>query len=116
MPHDPKALRDILAAAGPPDTPLDFRAMFGGILAYVDGRPLASLSDVGLALKLTGNEHAAFVAAGAVPLRYEPDAPPSKTYLVVPDDLLGDVGALGAWITRAIANVRAAPAKAKRAR
>ncbi len=116
MTHDPKALRGILEAAAPPDRPLDYRAMFGGILAYVDGRPLASLSDVGLALKLTGSEHAAFVEAGAVPLRYEPDSPPSKTYLVVPEAMLGDADALRAWVVRAIDDVRAAPVKKKRQR
>ena len=66
----------ILAAAAPPDLPLTFRPMFGGILAYVDGKAFASLSNVGLALKLAGENHSDFLALpGAKPLRYDPDAP-----------------------------------------
>lgn len=48
MAHDPKALQGILTDAAPPDLDIAFRPMFGGIFAYADGKPFASLSDVGL--------------------------------------------------------------------
>ncbi|HEX2817572.1 MAG TPA: TfoX/Sxy family protein [Phenylobacterium sp.] len=112
MAHDPKALQILLAAAAPPDLELVFKPMFGGILAYAYGKPLASLSDVGLALKASGALNAEFLSVpGAVALRYEPDAPASKTYVVVPDTLLSDRAALRGWIVRAAAGVAAAPAK-----
>ena len=115
MDHDPKALRIIFAAAAPPDLELVFKPMFGGILAYAHGKPLASLSNVGLAVKAAGALNAEFLSApGAVALRYEPDAPPSKTYVVVPEAMLGDREALRGWIARAAAGVAAAPAKKKR--
>lgn len=111
MPHDPKALRAILEAAAP-DIELTFRAMFGGILAYVAGRPVASLSDVGLALKAGGAEYAALLAVpGAAALRYEPDAPPSKSYVVVPDLVLADPAMLRAHLIRSIASLPVAKPK-----
>ena len=101
MAHDPKQLQKILQAAAPPDLELTFRPMFGGILAYVEGKAFASLFDGGLGLKLAGDDHAALLALpGAKPLQYEPNAPPSKTYVVVPDSLLDDPAALRPWIVR----------------
>jgi TfoX/Sxy family transcriptional regulator of competence genes len=115
MAHDPKALQAVLANAAPPDLELMFKPMFGGVLAYAYGKPLASLSDVGLALKASGALNAEFLSVpGAIPLRYEPDAPPSKTYVVVPETMLGDREALRAWIVKAAADLAAAPAKKKR--
>ena len=112
MAHDPKALQAIVEAAAPPDLELGFRAMFGGIMAYAGGKPLASLSDVGLALKFAGADHAAFAALpGVVALRYEPGAPASKSYLVVPEAMLDDATELRPWIARSAAGLPAARPK-----
>jgi hypothetical protein len=73
MAHDPKQLQALLARAAPPDLDLAFRPMFGGVMGYAEGKPFASLSDVGLALKASGADHAALLALpGAAPLRYAP--------------------------------------------
>lgn len=102
MEHDPKRLQAVLQSAAPPDLELRFRPMFGGILAYLDGKPLASLSNVGLALKLAGADHAALMALpGAAPLKYEPNSPPSKSYVTVPEAMLDDHAALRPWIVHA---------------
>jgi TfoX/Sxy family transcriptional regulator of competence genes len=107
MAHDPKHLQTILQKAAPPDMELTFRPMFGGILAYVDGKPLASLFDGGLGLKLGGANHAEFSALpGAKPLQYEPNSLPSKTYVVAPDAMLDDPAALRAWIVRGAAGLK----------
>ena len=104
MPHDPKRLREIMADAAPPELELAFRPMFGGIMAYAEGKPFASLSNVGLALKAKGPLFAELLAApGAAPLRYEPNAPPSKSYVLVPEAMLADRDALRDWIARAAA-------------
>ncbi|WP_372785945.1 TfoX/Sxy family protein [Phenylobacterium sp.] len=114
MAHDPKTLQAIFEDAAPPDLELMFKPMFGGILAYAHGRPLASLSDVGLAVKAAGALNAELLATpGAEPLRYEPNAPPSKSYVLAPDALLSDREGLRAWIAQAAAEVAAAPAKKK---
>jgi TfoX/Sxy family transcriptional regulator of competence genes len=110
--HDPQQLQAVFAAAAPPDLELSFRRMFGGVLAYAAGLPLASLSDVGLALKLGAVDQAALLAVpGATRLRYAADQPESKTYICVPEAMLGDAAALREWIGRAAAGL-----KPKRAR
>jgi TfoX/Sxy family transcriptional regulator of competence genes len=113
--HDPKTLQAQLSKAAPPDLDLAFRPMFGGIMAYADGKAFASLSDVGLALKLSGDDYAELLATpGAKALQYTPDMPPSKSYVVVPDAWLDDRDALRPWIVRGAANLK--PAKPRKSR
>jgi TfoX/Sxy family transcriptional regulator of competence genes len=112
MAHDPKKLLPILEAAAPADVALLSKPMFGGIGVYADGRMFCSLSDVGLALKFGGESHAALLKVkGAKPLQYEPDSPPSKSYVVVPDAMLKDRKTLGSWIAKSAAFVKSEPAK-----
>jgi len=88
-------------ASAPPDLELAFRPMFGGIMGYANGKVFASLSDVGLALKLSGADRDALLAIpGSKPLQYEPDQPPSKSYVVVPEAMLAEPDTLRSWMTR----------------
>ncbi|HXL98764.1 MAG TPA: TfoX/Sxy family protein [Rhizomicrobium sp.] len=75
-----------------------------------------SLSDVGLALKLGEAERAMLLKIpGAKPLQYEPNSPPSKSYVVVPDRMLTDRKALRDWIAKSAAFAKStAPKPAKR--
>ena len=99
MAHDPARLQAIMEAAMPTDVAWRFRPMFGGIGASAHDRMCVSLSDVGLAVKLEGDAHAALLKLkGARALQYEPSMPPSKTYVVVPAAMLKDRGALGQWL------------------
>jgi TfoX/Sxy family transcriptional regulator of competence genes len=117
MPHVPARLQSHVEAAAPPNIELRFKPMFGGIGVYADGRMCISLSDVGLALKLGEAERAELLKLkGAKPLQYEPSAPPSKSYVVVPASMLTDRAALGRWIAVSAAFARAAPAKKPRKR
>lgn len=103
MAHDPKLLQAMLTRAAPPDLEIAFRPMFGGIFAYADGKPFASLSNVGLAIKLAGSERDAMLALpGAAPLRYEPDDPPSKSYVLVPDTMLSEPDQFRPWLVRCV--------------
>jgi TfoX/Sxy family transcriptional regulator of competence genes len=105
--HDPKELQAAMEAASPPDLELGFRPMFGGIMGYAAGQAFASLSNVGLALKMTGADHAALSEVPDVnPLRYEPDDPPSKSYLLLPDAMLSDPDCLRSWIARSAAGLK----------
>jgi len=104
MAHNPKALQALMQTAAPPDLELAFRPMFGGIMAYAEGKAFASLSNVGMAIKAKGPLFAEFLAVeGAAPLRYEPNAPPSKSYVTVPETMLADRATLRDWIARAAA-------------
>jgi TfoX/Sxy family transcriptional regulator of competence genes len=106
MAHDPKTLQRIFETAAPPDLDLAFRQMFGGIMGYADGKAFASLSDVGLALKLSGADREELLAVpGAKPLQYEPDQPPSRSYVVAPEAMLSDRDGLRSWIARSAAGL-----------
>ena len=114
MAHVPADLQKKVEAAAPLEIELRFKSMFGGIGAYAHGTMCMSLSDVGLALKLGEADRAALLALkGAKPLQYEPDAPVSKTYVVVPDKMLGDPKTLRGWIEKSAAFVKGGKAKAK---
>jgi TfoX/Sxy family transcriptional regulator of competence genes len=108
MVQDPKLLRPILASAAPPDLEVTFRPMFGGFFAYADGKPFASLSDLGLALSFVGSERDATLALpGAAPLRYEPDQPASKSYVVLPGPMLSEPDELRSWVIRSVSSLTA---------
>lgn len=117
MVHVPADLQKVLETAAPPDVELLFKPMFGGIGVYANGRMFCSLSDVGLALKFGGDEHEALLKIkGAKALQYEPSAPPSKSYIVVPDAVLKDRKTLRTWIAKSAAFVKSEPAKKPRAK
>jgi hypothetical protein len=53
---------------------------------------------------------------GAKPLQYEPNAPPSKSYVVVPGSMLTDRQLLRSWIKTSAAFVKSTPVKQKKRR
>ncbi len=109
MPADPADLQARMLAAAP-DIELSFRRMFGGIMGYAAEVVFASLSDVGLALKFSGSEHArAMALPGAKPLQYEPGAPVSKSYVVLPPDVVEDANQLHEWIVTSANNLKPKP-------
>jgi TfoX/Sxy family transcriptional regulator of competence genes len=115
MAHVPANLQKIVEKAAPLEIELRFRPMFGGISVYAHGWMFISLSDVGLALKLGEAERQELLSLkGARPLQYEPDAPPSKSYVVVPDAMLSDTKALQSWIAKSAAFVRTQEPKRKK--
>ncbi len=93
----------------PPE--LTFKPMFGGVCGYADGRIFASLSNVGLALKLSPEGQAELLMIEAAKrLRYEPDAPESKQYIVVPEALCGTDRELAVWVKSSLDYVLSLPA------
>ncbi|MCW3097351.1 MAG: TfoX N-terminal domain protein [Chthonomonadaceae bacterium] len=88
-----------------------FKPMFGGVSGYVEGRICASLSNIGLALKLSPDTQEQLLnLEGAKRLRYEPDAPESKQYIVVPERLCADAKELAVWVERSVDYVMSLPA------
>ena len=93
------------------DQDLTLKSMFGGVCAYTSGRIFASLSNVGLALKLPVDAQTDLLAEdGAKRLQYEADAPPSKQYIVVPPPMQEDAEALSIWVQRSVKHVLTLPA------
>jgi TfoX/Sxy family transcriptional regulator of competence genes len=89
--------------------------MFGGIMGYASGKVFASLSDVGLALKLSGDDWTGLLSIeGAKPLQYEPGQPVSKSYVVVPEGMLSDPERLREWVVRSAAGAAPKPARKPR--
>lgn len=114
---DPHALKALFERVQPEGYQITYRAMFGGFLVYADGRPLASLSDVGIGLKCSPEDRDELLMEHeAGMLQYEPDAAPSKSYVALPDAIVADEAGLGDWIARAAAFVASAPLKTKRSR
>src|SRR5689334_12491474 len=116
---DPKALQQRLEAVlgrGLDVHEVTFRPMFGGITGYTKGRNFASLSNVGLALKLDGPSREALLAVpGARPLQYEPEMPPSKQSVTLPEAILADDGLLLGWVERSMAFCQTQPLPKKKA-
>ena len=115
MPHSLTALRKHAEAAAPIEIELRFKPMFGGIGVYANGRMCMTLSSVGLALKLGQAERAQLLCVkGSKPLQYEPNSPPSKSYVVVPDSMVRDRAELGRWIALSAAFAAGADKQHKR--
>ncbi len=67
------------------DASVECKHFFNGAALYVDGKICASLTPVGLALKLSEEtREKLFSAEQAVPLRYFPKAPIKKDYALFP--------------------------------
>jgi TfoX/Sxy family transcriptional regulator of competence genes len=111
-----KPLQEALerAITAPPEAlDLVFRPMFGGIGVYARGRFFASISGVGLALKLPADQQEALLSQepDARRLQYAPDAPVSKEYIVVPAYFIDNSTLLEAWVENSIDYVLTLPVK-----
>lgn len=106
----------LVAAATSFALELEFKPMFGGACAYVKSRIFASLSNVGLALKLSPTAQTELLKLeDAKRLQYETDSPPSKQYIVVPPEVWTDERDLAVWLKQSVDFVMAQPApKSKR--
>lgn len=102
-------LRSLLESAEPQSiemADIECRHFFSGAAAYVDGRIFMTLTPVGLALKLPQEARTELLEHGATTLRYFPNAPIKKDYVVVPENLIRDVDALRHWIDTSISYCR----------
>lgn len=114
---DPKQLQAIVEEAISTtqiDALITFRPMFGGILGYADGKAFCSLSNVGLAFKLSSSDQEILLKEGGVRLQYEPNSPPSKQYIVLPEQHLENTEVVGGWAAKSAAFVATLPEKKKR--
>lgn len=115
------ALRSLLAAA---TSGLDRRIaieckhFFSGAAAYANGRIFMTLTSVGVALKLPQESQAELIRRGARPLRYFPQGPIKKDYVIVPDGIARDADILAPWVVKSVLFSQAfpEPRRATRAR
>ena len=99
-----------------PGTTLEIRHFFGAAAAFANGRICISLTPVGLAMKLPLHHRTELIEAGAQPLRYFPNAPVKKQYVVVPPEIHKDEGQLTSWALRSIEHVLTPPPPKRRSR
>jgi TfoX/Sxy family transcriptional regulator of competence genes len=101
----------LVAAAESFALELEFKPMFGGVCAYVESRVFASLSNVGLALKLSPLAQTELLKLEeAKRLQYETDSTPSKQYIVVPPEIWTNERDLAVWLKQSVDFVTAQPA------
>lgn len=91
------------------DLAIECKHFFSGAAAYANGRIFMTLTPAGLALKLPQRARARLLASGGAQLRYFPDGPIKKDYVVVPETLAKDASALGPWIEESIGFARNRP-------
>ena len=99
------------------DVEMKHKPMFGGVCSYADERVFASLSNVGLGLKLSpGDRDELLKIEGAKPVQYEPDMPPSKSYFIVPESVRESREQFAAWVEKSVKFVLALPAPKKKSK
>ena len=92
-----RALADRLLADHCAAGAIECKHFFSGAATYFNGQVFMTLTPAGLALKLSEQDRTQLTALGAVPLRYFPNAPIKKDYIVLPDSIAGDDAALAHW-------------------
>ncbi len=98
----------------PPEVALEVKHFFSGAAAYANGRICITLTAVGLALKLPEAARIRLKKAGATPLRYFPNGPIKKDYVVVPRSYREDRRKLATWARKSIDHVLTLPKPKKR--
>ena len=96
---------------------LECKHFFSGAAVYAKGRICMSLTPVGFAIKLPeDSRHALMKQEGAKPLRYFPEGPVKKDYVVLPKAVLSDIKALRNWVETSVDYVASLPQPARKKR
>ena len=96
---------------------LECKHFFSGAALYADGKICISLTPAGLAIKLPeASRNALLKQKGIKPLRYFPEGPIKKDYVVLPKTILNDVKILRHWVKLCIEHVGSLPEPARKKR
>lgn len=89
---------------------LEVKHFFSGAAVYADGRICISLTPAGLALKLPGGLRSELMQKeGAQHLRYFPNAPIKKDYVILPEWMVEKSESLSFWVDQSINYVLTLP-------
>ena len=92
------------------DIKLEYKHFFSGAALYANGKICMSLTPVGFAIKLPEESRNSLLKQkGTKPLRYFPEGPIKKDYVVLPKSILNDVKVLRHWVKRCIEHVASLP-------
>src|SRR5262249_32577778 len=100
----------------PLDPRVERRKMFGCPCAFANGAMFMGVHTSGLFLRLSETDRRRFAAAYGARLFDPMGGRPMREYVVLPDTVLRDAGALADWIALGFAYALTVPARAKRAR
>ena len=90
---------------------LECKHFFSGAAVYANGRICIKLTPVGFAVKLPEDSRTALMSdRGAKQLRYFPEGPVKKDYVVLPEAMVEDMKNLRHWIEVSIEYVTGPPA------
>ena len=82
---------------------LECKHFFSGAAVYANGRICMSLTPVGFAVKLPEESRNVLLKQkGATPLRYFPEGPIKKDYVVLPKSMTKDTRTLRYWVKASI--------------
>lgn len=94
---------------------LECKHFFSGAALYANGKICISLTPVGFAIKLPEESRNALLKqTGTKPLRYFPEGPIKKDYVILPKATLNDVEVLRHWVKLSIEYVDALPAPVRK--
>ena len=89
---------------------LEYKHFFSGAALYANGKICISLTPVGCAIKLPEeSQNVLLKQKGAKRLRYFPEGPIKKDYVVLPKTMLNDVNVLRYWVQISIEHVVSLP-------
>ena len=78
---------------------LECKHFFSGAAVYANGRICMTLTPIGFAVKLLEDSRTALMSdRGAKQLRYLPEGPVKKDYVVLPEAMLKDMRTLRHWL------------------
>ena len=84
---------------------IEVKHFFSGAAIFVNGNICISLTPVGLALKLPERSRKTLLKRkGTKPLRYFPNGPMKKDYVVLPQTMVKDRRTLHRWLAISIAH------------
>ena len=99
-------LSQLMEQVGPArskDAHLEVKHFFAGAAVYANGKICITLTPAGFALKLPAEHRDELLQGqGAEPLRYFPQGPIKKEYVVLPARMVGDSDLLRHWVARSV--------------
>ena len=92
-----------MTLGGHKDVHLEVKHFFSGAAVYADRNICITLTPAGFAVKLSAEDRNELLQGqGAEPLRYFPQGPIKKEYVVLPARMMEDSDVLRHWVARSI--------------
>ena len=105
-----KTLFQKMELSGLDNMNLEFKHFFSGAAVYADGKICMTLTPVGFAIKLSKPDIDSLLKSkGNKRLRYSPNSPVKKDYVLLSDNILNDAESLSSLIRTSIEFVSGKP-------